>query len=237
MLSTRDSARRLSSMRFRQEWRAGNRGIRARRWHCRPWTKAADVARSRGRLSSLKWRPPPRSSVDDCCDDHRQPTGDERYDGLPDGRADDEKIGPTGLPIRPLGREARGEEATARRQHHYRIAVVRVDPYGGIDGRVVLTVVTEDEGVSRRWRVEHGAEAPDVCAELAPVRLAHAAQQIGVEGRRRSVFHMRLHPSDHVADTGRKARRARRRVLEAWRRAPGCVIRLCGVGRRRAFEA
>ena len=49
--------------------KAGNRGIRARRWHCRPWTKAAVVARSRGPIrlevspaSVLERRPSPRRS-------------------------------------------------------------------------------------------------------------------------------------------------------------------------------
>ena len=127
--------------------------------------------------------------------------------------------------------------ATTRRQHHDRIAVVRVDADRRVDGRFVLAIMAEHEGASRRRRIQHGPEAPDVRSELLPVRLAHTAEQIGVERCRRSALHVPLYPSDHVSDTRRKARRGRRRVLKARCRAAGRVKCLSDVRGSAAPEA
>src|SRR5688572_26886973 len=59
------------------------------------------------------------------------------------------------------------------RPAHYRIAVVRVDPYGGIDGRVVLTVVSEDRGAAAYWKRPAASYASAVLGDGVRSKLEH----------------------------------------------------------------
>ena len=79
----------------------------------------------------------------------------------------------TRFPEDPLAGKLRSEEGFAFLENHDAVAGGRVEACGGIDRRLVVAVMTDDEATFIVAGVEDSAKAPDVFPKLRCVRPPH----------------------------------------------------------------